>query len=108
MGLAEEFLNVFDINFNSSGKGKLVFKSSFITIYYQPAVEGGLPIYDSRFWSTKTYEGYFFNEFIKASLISAIRKRIIINGATGNSWRFSRFQFLSISVNTTKNQLILR
>ena len=108
MGLAEEFFNVFDINFNSSGKDKLVFKSSFIIIKYQPAVQGGLPTYDSRFCSTKTYEGYLLNEFIKSSSISDIRKRIISNGATGTSWIFNRFQFLSISVNRTKNQLILR
>ena len=108
MGLAEEFANVFDVNFNSSGKDRLFFKCSFIIINYQPAVEGGLPIYDSRFWSTKTFEGFFFNEFIKTSMIIDIRKIITINGATGSNWRFNRFQSLSISVNTTKDQLILR
>ena len=77
-------------------------------INYQPPVEGGLPIYDSRFWSAKTYEGFYLNDFTKTSLIHDISKRIIINGATGSSWRFNRFQSLSISINTTEDQSILR
>ena len=101
--LPVEFLNVFDMKFNSSGDEKFIFKCSFIVINYQPpGVDIGAAIYDSRFWSTKTYE-VFFNEFIKTSLISDIHKRIIINGATGNSWRFNRFQLISISINSTKN-----
>ena len=108
MGLAEEFVNVFDKNFNSFGDKKLVLTCSFIIVNYQSPVEDGLPIYDSRFWSTKTYEGFYFNDFIKTSLIYDIRKRIIINGATGSSSKFNRFQSLSISVNATENQGILR
>ena len=94
MGLAKEFINVFDVKFNSSGDKKLVFKCSFIIINYQPPVEGGLPIYERRFWSTKTYEGFYFNDFIKTSPIHDTLKRIIINGATSSSWRFNRFQYL--------------
>ena len=108
MGLVEDFVHVFDRKFNSSGGKKLIFKFSFIIVNYQPAVQGGLPIYDSRFWLTKTYEGFYFNDFIKTSLIYDVRKRIRINGMTGSSWRFNRFQSLSLSINTKKNQAILR
>ena len=50
------------------------------------------------FGQQKLMKGFFFNEFIKISLIFDIHKRIIINGATGSSWRFNRFQLLSISM----------
>ena len=104
-----EFLNVFDTKFNTSGDEKFIFKCPFILINYQlPAVDIGAGVYDSRFWSTKTYDGLFINELIKTSLISDIHKRIIINGTTSSSWRFNRFQLHSISINSTKNQSILR
>ena len=102
MGLVEDFINAFDKNFNSSSDQKLILRCSFIIVNYQPAVQGGLPIYDSR------YDGFYFNDFIKTSLIYDVRKRIIINGMPGSSWRFNRFQPLSISVNTKKNQTVLR
>ena len=36
-------------------------------------------------------------------MISDVRKIIIINGLTGGSWRFKRFDRLSISVNTDED-----
>ena len=109
MGLPEEFINVFHTKFYSNGEKNLIFKCSFIIVNYQSAaVEGGLPIYDSRFWSTKTYEGFHFNDFVKTSLISDICKRAIVNGATGSSWQFNRFQLRSISINTKEDLAILR
>ena len=108
MGLPEEFLNAFDIKFNSNGEKNLIFRCSFVIINYQPpAFDCGVPIYDSRFWSTKIFEGFYFNEFVKFPLIQKIRKRITIDGETGSSWRFSRFQSISISVNMEENQYIL-
>ena len=55
-----EFLNDFDTKYNSSGDEKFIFKCTFLIINYQPpAVDIGAAIYDSRFWSTKIYEGFF-------------------------------------------------
>ena len=109
MRLPEEFLNVFNLKFNTDSKGNLIFKYSFVIINYQPpAFDGGAPIYDSKFWSTKTFESFYFNDFVKLSLIQDIRKKVIINGKTGSSWRFNRFQSILISVNTIKNQSILK
>ena len=51
----EEFVNAFDIKFIGNGDKNLIFKCLFVIINYQsPAIEGGVPIYDSRFWSTRT------------------------------------------------------
>ena len=108
MGLPEVFINVLDTKFYSNGEKNLIYKCLFIIANYQSAaVEGGLPISDCRFWSTKTYEGFYFNDFVKTSLISDIRKRVIVNGVTGSSWQFNRFQLLSISINTKEDLAIL-
>ena len=70
MGLPEVFINVFDTKFHSNGEKNLIYKCLFIIASYQSAaVNGGLPISDCRFWSTKTYEGFYFNDFVKTSLI---------------------------------------
>ena len=37
-----------------------------------------------------------------------IRKRIVINGMTGSSGRFKRFDRISISVNSEEDQKILK
>ena len=41
-------------------------------------------------------------------LLSDVQKRIINSGLTGSSWRFKRFDRLSISVNTVDDQRILK
>ena len=105
------FFDLIDVNFLTDGKKHLIVKSSFSIQNYQPHLENmnnvrGL--YDDRLWSTPAYEDYFFNDFIKSSLKNDIKKRIIINGITGSSWRFNRFQFVSVTFNTKTNQKILR
>ena len=64
--LPVEFLNVFNTKFNSSVDEKFIFKCLFIIINYQPpAVDIGAAICDSRFWSTKTDEGFFLMNLSK-------------------------------------------
>ena len=105
----EEFLNAFDIKFIGNGDKNLIFKCLFVIINYQsPAIEGGVPIYDSRFWSTRTYEGFYFNEYIKYSLAQDVCTRIVVNAQAGSSWRFYRFQSISVIINMGEHQQILR
>ena len=105
----EEFLNAFDVKLIGNGDKNLFFKCSFVIANYQPpAIEGGVPIYDSRFWSPKTYEGFYFNEYIKYSLAQGVFKRIIVNAQASSSWRFYIFQSISVIINTDEDQQILR
>ena len=46
----------------------------------------------------------YFNEFIRGEMTKYILKRIIINGSTGSSWLFKRFNKLQIIV-TDKSPL---
>ena len=109
--LLEEFFEVVNINFVTDRKKKLIVKSSFSIQNYQPPPEdlnNVRVLHDQRVWSTHTYFGNFFNYFIKSSLKNHIKKRIILDGRTGSSWRFNRFQFVSVIFNTKTNQKILR
>lgn len=44
--------------------------------------------------------------FVKANLADVLWKRIILNGMTGSSWRFKRFECISIAVNSNEIRLI--
>ena len=92
-------------------KKELIVKSSFSIQNYEPPpkdMNNVRVLYGQRLWSTPTYSGHFLNDFIKFSLKNDIQKRIIINGRTGSSWRFNRFQSVSVIFNTKTNQKILR
>lgn len=40
--------------------------------------------------------------YVKANLTEDIRKRMIMNGMTGSSWRFKRFERISTAVISDK------
>ena len=61
-----------------------------------------------RFWSTETYFGRFFNEYIRVSLTNDIRKKIILNARTGSSWRFNRYDSISVTFKTVPDQNIVK
>ena len=44
------------------------------------------------------YVGKYFNRFVKGQIKEEILKRVIINGSTGSSWLFKRFNKLQIIV----------
>ena len=108
--IIEEFMTVFEQNFVQKPNGKkTLFKCSFTIVNFQPSpVQNAAEIPDSRTWTTKVYEGVYFNECLKQRIMTDVGKRIIINGLTGSSWRFKRFDRLSISVNTDDDQKILK
>ena len=73
-----------------------------------PPFQGAIEIEDFRTWTRAVYDGVHFNDYIKFRLVSDIKKRIIINGLTGSSWRFKRFDRLSFSVNNSDDQRVLK
>ena len=46
------------------------------------------------------WEGVYFNDFIKSNLANDNLNRVIMNGMSGSSWRFKRFDRLCITVNS--------
>ena len=58
---------------------------------------------NTRVWLTNTYTVKYFNEYVRGSIKSDIVKRIIINGQTGSSWYFKRFNRLTV-ISTSVNE----
>ena len=53
---------------------------------------------NTRVWLTNVFFGRYFNEFIRNEMKKYILKRVIINGSTGSSWLFKRFNKLQVIV----------
>ena len=109
--LTENFFSVIDIRFDTDGAQEFIIKTSFCIRDYQPSPEdinNAAGLYDKRFWSTETYNDRFFDNYIRTSLTYDIKKRIISNAKTGSSWRFNRFESISVTFNTVKNQRLVR
>ena len=51
-------------------------------------------IENARVWLTNVFSGRFFNNFIRNAMKEDILKRIILNGSSGSSWLFKRFNKL--------------
>ena len=102
----DENLEKYSINIDEHGKyynfensGELI--NEFMTVFER------IPRFqDSRTWTTAVYDSAYFNGYVKFRLVSDIKKRIIINGLTGSSCRFKRFDRLSISVNNSDDQRV--
>ena len=98
---SEEVVDNFFKNVRSKFKPSVLkhIKGAFVIENIQPsAVENSAPISNSRFWSTDVYKGFYFNDFIFNGLKHDILNKVIINGMTGNSWRFHRFITLTVKV----------
>ena len=53
---------------------------------------------NTRVWLTNVFVGRYFNEFSRSEMKKDILKRVIINGSTGSSWLFKRFNKLQVDV----------
>ena len=75
------------------------FKCNFPTVNRLPVPRVGFSgITDSRVWQTNMYGGVYFNDYVNANLERHTLRRVIMNGMTGSSWRFKRFDWLCITV----------
>ena len=75
--LIENFFFVIDLRFDTDDMQEYIIKCSFCIRNYQPPpedVNNAVGLYDKRFWSTETYNGRFFNEYIKTPLMYDIKK----------------------------------
>ena len=88
-----EFLTVFDnIFILRLNLRQASFKCTLTIFNRQPAPRVGFEeITDSRVWQTNVYDGVYFNDYVQANLEGDILKRVTMNGMTGSSLRFNRF-----------------
>ena len=70
--------------------------------------QGGLIVAESTcIWLTNTYTAKHFNDYERSSIKSEIVKRIIVNGLTGSSWYFKRFNRLTVIISVKDAQRIM-
>ena len=62
---------------------------------------------DKRPWLTNVYRFKYFNAFMRIEIKDEMMNRIIVNGQSGSSWFFKRFNRLSIIVTPLFNELKL-
>ena len=53
---------------------------------------GEIILEDKRVWLTNSFNSKHFNDFVRGEIRDEITKRIIVNGQTGSSWHFKRFE----------------
>ena len=51
---------------------------------------------DKRVWLTNSFNSKHFNDFVRGELQDEITERIILNGQSGSSWHFKRFERLTV------------
>ena len=84
-----------------------MFKCSFYIENKQNSVTNNLAsLADTRYWSTETYDGEYFNDFILFDLKQDILKRVIVNDMSGSAWYFKRFLYLAVKVLNSQAQLV--
>ena len=59
---------------------------------------GEIILEDKQVWLTNAFNSKYFNDFVRGEIRDEITKRIIVNGQTGSSWHFKRFERLSVIV----------
>ena len=57
---------------------------------------GEVVLENKRIWLTNTYNAKHLNGFVRGQLRDEITKRVIVNGETGSSWHFKRFERLNL------------
>ena len=62
-----------------------------------------IDIENTRVWLTNVVIGRFFNDFIRNAMEEDILKRIILNGSSGSSSLFKRFNKLQVIVTDKSN-----
>ena len=53
---------------------------------------------EKKVWLTNVFHFKHFNQFVRGEIKEEIIKRVIINGQTGSSWYFKRFNRLNIII----------
>ena len=93
----DDFLK--NVKYRFQATNKKWFKCSFTIENTQNSIRTDLlPLTNTRYWTTETYNSICFNDFIVHSLTSDILKRVIANQMCGSSWYFKRFLCLALKI----------
>ena len=76
-------------------------------INYQPAEIIQLEQESRGIWMTDIYSCKFFNGFVRGQIKNDLMKRVIINEMSGSSWRFKRFDHITMIVSRVDEKSIV-
>ena len=93
-------MNTFEISFVFDRKVKM--QGYVELINYQPTEIIEFEI--KRVWLTGVFTDRYFIQYIRGEIRANFLRRVIVNGATGSSWKFKRFDRISITA-THVNQV---
>ena len=94
----DDFLQAVYNNFVSNDENKI---QGYAEIINQQ--QGDFIVCEStRVWLRNTFAVRHFNPYVRGSIKGEIMKRVVVNGMTGSSWFFKRFQRLTIIMNSVK------
>ena len=80
------------------GVKKYKFQGYFELVNQQHTVDNQGFLTENRNWLKRVFNAGYFNEFARAELFNEITKKVIVNGLTGSSWHFKRYECLNITV----------
>ena len=92
-GVVDSFLNSVYQVYQPDKKNKI---QGYVEIINQQ--RGEVILEDERVWLTNTFNSKHFNDLVRGKIRDKITKRVIMNGETGSSWHFKRFERLNIIV----------
>ena len=96
--IVNEFLTFVYEGFVPDGEQyKIMGYTEIINYQHQP---GEVQLESTRMWLTIVYTSTHFNSYVRDEIGKQILKRTILNGETGNSWTFMRFNKLQTIFNT--------
>ena len=58
--------------------------------------KGEVILEDKQVWLTNSFTSKHFKDFVRGEIRDEIAKTIIVNGQSGSSWHFKRFERLSV------------
>ena len=90
-GIVDAFLESIDEIYRPTKENKF---QGYAEIINQQ--RGEIILEDKRVWLTNSFNSKHFNDFVRGEIRDEITKRIIVNGQSGSSWYFKRFERLSV------------
>ena len=104
----DDFLRNVRYRFKAKAGSKKRFKYSFTIENVQKSLYQDLqPILNTRYWTTPTYDGVYFNDSIFLGLKQDTLSRVRIKGMSGSSWHFKRFISLAAKILDTGAEAVL-
>ena len=88
-----------------SPSDKVKIQASMELINYQPTEI--IELESRRIWMTDVYTCKFLNEFVRGQIKNDLMKRVIINGMSGSSRRFKRFERITMIVSKVDKKSIV-